>query len=586
MHIDKAFLTSKVARRIFLLFVFCAIVPLFVLAGVTFKSVNHQLAEQAMMKLRQNCKIKGLEIYNNLSLVDMELRVMSARMKESSPQGPVFRPSESRQAPGRPFRALALVTDKGQKVNLIGDVGELPSFTDEQQHQLGIGRALLLILGDSKAGPRIIMARLVQPDRPELGMVLADIEPSYLWGTEEDSLPSDVQTLVLEPTGHLLYASTPHLMFSSEILARAARSPGSGSFSLEQQGEELIAAYWSLFLKYHFLTSHWTIMMSQPKSSVLEPVAHFKTLFSLMILLTFLIVCLLSGVLIRKNLVPMEILRKGTERIANGEFGASVNIQSGDEFENLGKAFNHMSQKLREGRAMLVQSAKMGAVGQMAAGIVHEIGQPLTSISGLMELSLMEKTPEALQKRLQMMKGEMERLTGIISRFKNFARLTEGKMTPVSLNEVVDSIHGLLQHQLQMKRITFSINKAEALPKITGDKNSLQQVLINLIINAADALEEKRREKPSIQVKTFLSDSIVYVSVQDNGPGIPKEIQDHIFEPFFTTKKGGKGTGLGLAIIDSILHQHKAKIALETEAGKGTKFTISFPPSSSQKAVL
>jgi signal transduction histidine kinase len=580
MRVDKSFLTSKVARRVFFLFVFCAIVPLFVLAGLTFRSVNNQLADQAMIKLRQDCKVVGLEIYNNLSFVDMELKVISAQMKESSPRSLAFNSYGSKQNSVRPFRALALMTDKGQKTNLIGDVGELPTLNEEEHRHLAKGRALLLISGNSKVGSKIIMARLVEPDRPELGIVLAEIEPSYLWGMEEDSLPSDVQTFIVEPKGHLLYASTPHLKLSKELLARTAKSPGSGSFSLEQHGEEFIAGYWSLFLKYHFLTPHLTIMMSQPKSSILEPAAHFKKLFSPLILLTFLIVCLLSVILIRKNLVPIEILRKGTEKIANGDFGSLVHIRSGDEFENLGKAFNHMSQKLKEGRAMLVQSAKMGAVGQMAAGIVHEIGQPLTSISGLMELSLMEKPPERLQRRLEMMKGEMERLTGIVSRFKNFARVSETEMAPLSLNGVVDSTYALLQHQLQMKRITCTIEKAEALPMIMGDKSSLQQVLTNLIINAMDAQEEKKHERPSIQVNTFLSNSHVCVSIQDNGPGIPKEIQARIFEPFFTTKKPGKGTGLGLAIIDSILHQHKARIALETEVGKGTKFTIFFPPSS------
>jgi signal transduction histidine kinase len=180
-----------------------------------------------------------------------------------------------------------------------------------------------------------------------------------------------------------------------------------------------------------------------------------------------------------------------------------------------------------------------------------------------------------------MMKGEMERLTGIVSRFKNFARVSEGKMTPLSLNEVVDSTYALLQHQLQMKQISCSIEKADALPMIMGDKNSLQRVLINLVSNATDDLEEKKQERRSIQVKTFLSDSSVYISIQDNGPGIPREIQERIFEPFFTTKKAAKGTGLGLAIIDSIVHQHKARIALEAELGKGTKFTISFPLSPS-----
>ena len=152
------------------------------------------------------------------------------------------------------------------------------------------------------------------------------------------------------------------------------------------KGEKYLVGYWRLYLKYQFFTPGWTIVMNQSRKDVLAPVAYFKKFFFLFVLLTFLVVCLLSVALIRKSLVPIETLRKGTERIANGDFGTEVDIRSGDEFESLGRDFNEMSRKLKEGRAMLVQSAKMGAVGQMASGVVHEIGQPLTSISGLIDI--------------------------------------------------------------------------------------------------------------------------------------------------------------------------------------------------------
>jgi two-component system NtrC family sensor kinase len=310
---------------------------------------------------------------------------------------------------------------------------------------------------------------------------------------------------------------------------------------------------------------------------VLAPVAYFKKFFSLFALLTFLVVCLLSVVLIRNSLVPIEILRKGTEKIANGEFGIEVDIRSGDEFESLGRDFNEMSKKLKEGRAMLVQSAKMGAVGQMASGVVHEIGQPLTSISGLIDILGLDKPTDAGKRRLDLMKKEMERLMNIISRFKNFARVSEQTMKPLSLNEIVEATYALLEHQVQMKRLYCNVEKQEALPLIVGDRNSLQQVLINLIINSMDALEGKKDEKPTVTVRTYSENGKVCVEVKDNGSGIPKEIQEKIFDPFFTTKGPEKGTGLGLAIIASILHQHRAGISVDSEVGKGTQFKISFP---------
>jgi C4-dicarboxylate-specific signal transduction histidine kinase len=239
-----------------------------------------------------------------------------------------------------------------------------------------------------------------------------------------------------------------------------------------------------------------------------------------------------------------------------------------------------MSKKLKEGRAMLVQSAKMGAVGQMASGVVHEIGQPLTSISGLIDILMLDKPADAGKRRLDLMKKEMERLTNIISRFKNFARVSAQTMKPLSVNEVVEATYALLEHQLQMKGVYCNVEKQEALPSILGDRNSLQQVFINLIINSMDALEGKKDAKPTVTVRTYSENGKVCVEVKDNGSGIPKEIQEKIFDPFFTTKGPEKGTGLGLAIIASILHQHRAGISLESESGKGTQFKVSFPAAS------
>jgi signal transduction histidine kinase len=150
-------------------------------------------------------------------------------------------------------------------------------------------------------------------------------------------------------------------------------------------------------------------------------------------------------------------------------------------------------------------------------------------------------------------------------------------MKPLSLNEVVEATYALLEHQLQMKGVYCTVEKQEALPSILGDRNSLQQVLTNLIINSMDALEGKKDEKPTVTVRTYTQNGRVCVDVKDNGTGIPKDIQEKIFDPFFTTKGPEKGTGLGLAIIASILHQHRAGISLESEVGKGTAFVISFP---------
>jgi signal transduction histidine kinase len=581
MSFDKTFLTSKVARRIFFLFLLCALLPLIILAGFTSNAVDSQLSEQAIKRLNQNCKVKGLEIYNNLRALETELKMFGASV--SGDKGLKYRPNHYSSSKGVSggFKNLSLIGEEHKETYLREGFPEGFKLTPDDLDHMRTGRSLLLVHPGAKGPPKIFMADLLETSQTQEALILGEVEPNFVWGMQsEDDLIADMPMFVLGPKNEILLSLPRDHQTGKHIVQAITRFPGAGTIEYDFRGETYLTGYWRLFLKYHFFMPGWTIVMSQARSKVLAPVAYFKKFFFLFALLTFLIVCLLSVVLIRKSLVPIEILRKGTEKIANGEFGSEVEIRSGDEFESLGRDFNEMSRKLKEGRAMLVQSAKMGAVGQMASGVVHEIGQPLTSISGLIDILGLDKPTEAGKRRLDLMKKEMERLTSIISRFKNFARVSEQTMKPLSLNEIVEATYALLEHQLQMKRLYCNVEKKEDLPSILGDRNSLQQVLINLMINAMDALEGKTDEKPTVTVRTYSENGKVCVEVKDNGSGIPEEIQEKIFDPFFTTKGPEKGTGLGLAIIASILHQHRAGISLESEVGKGTQFTISFPAAS------
>jgi signal transduction histidine kinase len=581
MSLDKAFLTSKVARRIFFLFLLCALLPLVILALVTSSAVDSQLSEQAIKRLNQNCKVKGLEIYNNLRALEAELETFKSSL--SGETGLKYRrdhgfPSASKSGG---FKNLALLSQEQKEVYLREGFPDGFKIAPDELDHIRTGRSLLLVHQGPKGPPKIFMAGLVKTNQSQECLIFGEVEPDYVWGMEsEDDLISDMPLFVLGPKKEVLLSLPRDLNTDKNILSAISGSSAAGMIEYNFKGEIYLIGYWRLYLKYHFFATGWTIVMSQARSTVLAPVAYFKKFFFLFAVLTFLVVCLLSVVLIRKSLIPIETLRKGTGQIANGEFGIEVDIRSGDEFENLGRDFNEMSRKLKEGREMLVQSAKMGAVGQMAAGVVHEIGQPLTSISGLIDIFGLGKPSDADKRRLDLMKKEMERLTTIVSRFKNFARVSEHTMKPLSLNEVVEATYALLEHQLQMKRVYCNLEKQGDLPPILGDRNSLQQVFINLIINSMDALEGKKDEKPTVTVRTYSQNGKVCVEVKDNGSGIPMEIQEKIFDPFFTTKGPERGTGLGLAIISSILHQHHANISLESEVGKGTQFKVSFPAAS------
>ena len=175
----------------------------------------------------------------------------------------------------------------------------------------------------------------------------------------------------------------------------------------------------------------------------MSPVLRFSYVFILLILLTFFFIVLLSLRSIRNRTVPIEILKKGAMRIANGEFGHQVTVTSRDEFEDLAETFNEMSFRLEKGQSMLLQAAKMSTFGQMAAGIVHEIGQPLSAISGYAQLMQQGLAPESHPNYLEIICREAQRMAKIISKFRVFSRASREKLQPVNLNEIVLS----LQHE-------------------------------------------------------------------------------------------------------------------------------------------
>ena len=181
-----------------------------------------------------------------------------------------------------------------------------------------------------------------------------------------------------------------------------------------------------------------------------------------------------------------------------------------------------MSKKLKEGQKLLVQATKINALGQVSAGIVHEIGQPLTSIHGLTELLLIQDPTDKQKKRIKIIQNELMRLSQIIHKFSSFTHKTDATMTKISLNHIIDEVYLLLEHHIRLKGISFILKKADDMPRISGDKDSLKQVFINLIINSINALENKLDKNRFIRISSFIKENFIQVEVKDNGEGIPE----------------------------------------------------------------
>ncbi|HYS78837.1 MAG TPA: ATP-binding protein [Candidatus Dormibacteraeota bacterium] len=280
---------------------------------------------------------------------------------------------------------------------------------------------------------------------------------------------------------------------------------------------------------------------------------------------------------------PVEQLSGATREIASGKFDVQVQVTSSDEIGGLAVSFNRMASELRareaalqEAHARLLQSEKLAAVGQLGAGIAHEVKNPLAGILGCAQLSLRKAergTP--LEKNLLLIEKETKRCKTIIDNLLRFARQEKTVLEPIEVNRVVEDAIAIISHQLGLQQVKISQQLAPDLPMVRGHADQLQQVLMNLMINAQDALEGS---PGTVTITTTRADADrIEVRVTDTGPGIPKEIQGKLFEPFFTTKPRGKGTGLGLAVTYGIVKDHGGEIRLLSEPGHGATFIITLP---------
>jgi len=280
---------------------------------------------------------------------------------------------------------------------------------------------------------------------------------------------------------------------------------------------------------------------------------------------------------------PIRKLSDATQVLGHGDFDIQVEPGSRDEIGDLASSFNHMAGELKTretalktAQEQLVQSEKMAAFGQLGAGIAHEVKNPLAGILGFAQLSLRKlEEGSPLFNNLAVIEKETKRCKLIIDNLLRFARQEKVAHSPLDLNAVVQDAAAIVDHQLTINKITFEKELAPALPTVYGNGNQIEQVLINMMINAQQAMEGA---PGSIRISTALAGSGgAEVRIKDSGPGIPRELQAKIFEPFFTTKAAGKGTGLGLSVSYGIIKDHKGEIRIESEPGAGTEFIITLP---------
>ena len=375
----------------------------------------------------------------------------------------------------------------------------------------------------------------------------------------------------------------------------------------------------------------WIVFVEQPTSEALAPV--YATAYQTLALLGLgVVLALLAGVVLARRLTgPIRALQAGAERLGQGDLAQRIEVSAGDEIGTLALRFNEMAgriqdaqetleakvadrtrelsqslEELRNAQDRLLQTEKLASLGQLTAGIAHEIKNPLNFVNNFAELSvelLAELRAAMEQAGLDpALRAELEELCAMLS--DNLAKVTAhgkradsivrnmlahsreggGERRRVDVNALLEETLGLAWHGARAERPGFNVTIEKRLDANVGELDLFPQefarVLLNLFGNAFHAVQQKHTPgfQPHVLVATHATPANVAVTIRDNGTGIPEAVRSHIFEPFFTTKPPGQGTGLGLSLShDIVVQQHGGQITVATEPGAWTEFTITLP---------
>ncbi|MCC6671775.1 MAG: HAMP domain-containing protein [Planctomycetes bacterium] len=305
---------------------------------------------------------------------------------------------------------------------------------------------------------------------------------------------------------------------------------------------------------------------------------------------------------------PVRSLLAGIRRVSAGHLDQSLPVTSADEVGQLAVAFNQMTVDLRAARnelnawartleqqveektkdlqvaqAQVIRAEKLSSLGILAAGVAHELNSPLTGILTFATL-LLQDTPKDSRQRedLQLIVNETNRCAAIIRQLLEFSRDSGPQKRSHDLAQVLERTVALVERQAKFHNVKIAVTVAPDLPSVSCDGSEMEQVFLNLLINAAEAMPEGG----SIAVRAVTAPGPrVLVEFADTGVGIPPENLGRIFDPFFTTKPVGKGTGLGLSVSHGIVRRHGGTIAVQSTVGKGTTFTIELPAAVAQEAL-
>jgi signal transduction histidine kinase len=335
------------------------------------------------------------------------------------------------------------------------------------------------------------------------------------------------------------------------------------------------------------------------QQAAIEQTAESRTNIYIVLgaLISMLLAIVIASFFSKRVTARIDQLRQGAEIIEKGRLDYRLRIKSGDEIEQLSKQFNSMASKLeeshqtlerkveertlelRESQEAMVQQEKMVGVGQLAAGIAHELNTPLGTIIGYAQMLREDLSQQAAAagnlRDVDEIIGQAGRCRDLVKNLLNFSRRSSTEKTNGNVNEIILKVLSLVQHDFEMKNVKLHLNLDQDAPNVRVNENEIAQVVLNLANNAADSMPSGG----DLEVSTHYDEQAdrICITIRDTGCGIKESDRTRVFEPFFTTKEVGKGTGLGLSISYKIVGNHQGSIEFDTVLGNGTTFRVYLP---------
>jgi signal transduction histidine kinase/HAMP domain-containing protein len=345
--LQSSSLRSKIARRIFALFVICGLLPFAGLALIAYHQTVEFFETKNQEQLRDLAKLFGLDIHEKLELLDASLKIIASTVSATGKLPEVT--ALERMAGGHKDRWIGLFLEPSDRMRRLSGVQQdIPDFTTAGRKQLTAGKAVISLIPVAQKLPaRIFLSVIVDPSQSSSPILTGEVDTSYLWGFNSSRLLlSHIEPCVLDLQGAILMCSRQHLNSLPQDFKKQLAESTIGTFEWTEQGQHYLASYWTIPMKYEFQIPGWIILLKTSKEGAFASIKDLQKTFVLGIVVTVGLSILLAIFQIRKRLVPVEKLQEGTRRIAENDFGFKVKIQSNDEFDEIAASLNSMADRL------------------------------------------------------------------------------------------------------------------------------------------------------------------------------------------------------------------------------------------------